>query len=606
MPTPGTIAGTATQEPANLLHLALPTSQKVVLVIDLVESVRLMSADEAGTVARWHDFVRHAQTQAIPAHQGRLVKSLGDGLMVEFEHARDAVNAAQTLHGALSRTNAGLNAERQMQLRAGINSSQIYTDQLDIYGAGVNLAARLATLAGPGETVVSASVRDGLTDGLDASIEDLGECYLKHIEQPVSAYRVGPAGAALIAIPSRADYTARLQPTIAVIPFESRSQEAEHFAIGEIIADGVIAQLARTPELRVISRLSSMAFRGRPDAAEDIRTHLGADYILSGSYVAIARRIVITAELTDATTHLVSWSDRISGEIDDLLSERSEITNSIADATHKALTDSEVQRARLQPLPTLRSHSLLLGAVSMMHRTARVDFFRAQELLLHLRERHQRQPVISAWLAKWHVLQVEQGWTDDARVAASHAMDNSKRALDLDPDSPLALCMGGFVCCNLMKDFDTALRQYERALQVNPNESLAWLFKGMLHAFRGEGEPAVAAANNAIALSPLDPTRYFYDSLAASIHLSAGNYGVSIHHAQRSLRANSSHVSTYRALTIAQVMAGQVEQAQQTAKQLMRLDPGLTVSRYLTRSPGVEFGIGKTFAEALHVAGVPA
>jgi tetratricopeptide (TPR) repeat protein len=257
-------------------------------------------------------------------------------------------------------------------------------------------------------------------------------------------------------------------------------------------------------------------------------------------------------------------------------------------------------------MATLQSHALLLGAVSMMHRTAKPDFFRAKDLLLHLHERHQRQPVISAWLAKWYVLQVEQGWTDDARVAANHALDNSKRALDLDPDSPLALSMDGFVRCNLMKDFDTALQQYEHALRVNPNESIAWLLKGMLHAFRGEGAPAVAAADKAIVLSPLDPTRYFYDSLSASIHLTAGNYGVSIKHAQRSLRANSTHVSTYRALTIAQVMDGQVDSARQTAVQLMRLDPGLTVRRFLARSPGVKFGIGKTFADALGVAGVPA
>ena len=605
MPDSGTMPSSDSQEPADLLQLALPRSQKVVLVIDLVESVRLMSADEAGTVARWHSFVQQARDHTIPQHHGRLVKSLGDGLMVEFEQARDAVNAAQTLHSAITHTNAGLATERHMHLRAGINSSQIYTDQLDIYGAGVNLAARLATLAGPGETVVSASVRDGLTDGLDASVEDLGECYLKHIDEPVRAYRAGVAGAAPVVVAQRA-YAAPLQPTIAVIPFEARSNEPEHFAIGELIADAVIGQMAKTRELRVISRLSTTVFRGRRESADDIRKHLGADYILSGSYLALEKNIVITAELTDSTIQKIIWTDRIAGQIADLVSERSEITNRIANATHMALLGCEVQRAQLQPLNTLQSHSLLLGAVSMMHRTAKVDFFRAKDLLLHLQERHQRQALISAWLAKWYVLQVEQGWTDDARVAAARALDSSKKALDLDPDSPLALSMDGFVRCNLMKDFDIALQRYELALQVNPSESIAWLLKGMLHAFRGEADPAIAAAGNATVLSPLDPTRYFYDSLSASIHLSAGNYGVSINHAQRSIRANSTHVSTYRALTIAQVMDGQVDSARQTAKQLLQLDPDLTVSRFLARSPGVKFGIGKTFAEALRVAGVPA
>ena len=189
MPDSGTITATDNQEPADLLRMALAVSQKVVLVIDVVESVRLMAADEPGTVARWHNFVQTARHLTIPQHKGRLVKSLGDGLMVEFENSRDATNAAQAFHIAINASNAGLPADRQMHLRAGINDTPVYTSQMDIFGAGVNLAARLATLAGPGETVVSASVRDGLTDGLDANIEDLSECYLKHIDEPVHITR---------------------------------------------------------------------------------------------------------------------------------------------------------------------------------------------------------------------------------------------------------------------------------------------------------------------------------------------------------------------------------------------------------------------------------
>ncbi len=231
MPDQGTIPASESQEPADLLlQLALPRSQKVVLVIDLVESVRLMSADEAGTVARWHGFVQQAKNHTLPQHHGRLVKSLGDGLMIEFEQARDAVSAAQALHSAITLTNAGSSADHQMHLRAGINSSQIYTDDLDIYGAGVNLAARLATLAGPGETVVSASVRDGLTDGLDTHLEDLGECFFKHIPQPVRAFSASPMLAST-KLSAESDYNVQLKPTIAIVPFSEQRIVDDHLVL---------------------------------------------------------------------------------------------------------------------------------------------------------------------------------------------------------------------------------------------------------------------------------------------------------------------------------------------------------------------------------------
>lgn len=202
--------------------------------------------------------------------------------MVEFDEPRDAVAAALALHAIAAQINRPLPPDRQMHLRAGINATHVFTDANDIYGAGVNLAARLATLAGPGETVVSATARDGLSDGLDATLEDLGECYLKHIDQPVRAYRAGAGGAAPVVVAQR-EYMAPLQPTVAVIPFTSHSRAPEHFAIGELIADGVIGQLSRTVELKVISRLSTTVFRNREADMPQLETHLVANCVLSGS-----------------------------------------------------------------------------------------------------------------------------------------------------------------------------------------------------------------------------------------------------------------------------------------------------------------------------------
>ena len=606
MPSSGTLPGIDTQEPADLLQLALPISQKVILVIDLVESVRLMCADEAGTVARWHDFVRQAQAQAIPAHYGRLVKSLGDGLMVEFEQACDAVNAAQTLHATLGHTNAGLNAELQMHLRAGINSCQVYTDQLDIYGAGVNLAARLATLAGPGETVVSASVRDGLTDGLDAHIEDLGECYLKHIEAPVRAYRVGVAGAAPV-VAARLDYEVPLQPTIAVIPFEARSDGSDHFAIGELIADAVIGQLGKSAELRVISRLSTTIFRGRDALASEVGHHLGASYILSGGYVVSGGRLLVSAELSDAATQRVVWVERVQSTVADLLQVESEVGHRLSEAVCAAVIEREAHRATVQPLPTLQSYSLMLGAITLMHRATSTEFNRARDMLDRLRELHRRHALPLAWLGKWYVLQVAQGWSNDPQRDANEALNYCERALELDSHSALAIAVTGQVHGYLRQDLDMAERMYHQALSINPNEPLAWLWLGMSRAFRDGGESAMEATERALGLSPLDPLRYYYQSLAASAAACTGHYERAIELARASIRINRTHSSTYRALAIAQVLSGDAEAARKTVTQLLVLEPHFTVRGFTERFPAAQQAPEHMhrLAQALSAAGLP-
>ncbi len=604
MPDSGPMPEPDNDVSAELLQLALPISQKVVLVIDLVESVRLMAADESGTVSRWHSFVRHAQDHTVAAHQGRLVKSLGDGLMVEFERPRDAVNAAHDLHSSINKGNAGLPPAQQMHLRAGINNSHVYTDNMDIYGAGVNLAARLATLAGPGETVASASVRDGLTDGLDAKIEDLGECYLKHIEQPVRGYRVSPTGATPLII--RREPAVRLQPIVAVIPFTARSNEPEHFAIGELIAEGVIGQLSRTVELKVISRLSTTVFRDRDSGLQELHAHLGANFVLAGSYVANAGKLLVMAELSDINTHEIVWSSRIHGDTSDLLQTESETVHKIASGIFDSLLSNAAQLARANPWRTLSGYSLMLAGITLTHRTTRRDFTRARDIFSHLTERHPRNPAVPAWLAKWHVLEAAQGWSADMGATTRLALTQSTRALDLDPDSSLALAIDGFVRADLLKDFDGAMGRYDAAIQINPSESVAWLFKGLLHGFRGEKAEAIEAVDRALLLSPLDPAKYFFDSLAASAYLSAGSYARATELAKSSLRANATHVSTYRALVIAQGIGGDTEGARNSAQRLVQLDPGFTVTKFLARRSGGGFDeMSRSFAEALRQAGIP-
>jgi adenylate cyclase len=605
----------------------LVRQETVVLLVDLVESVRLMREHEASTVRRWTDFVRIVTAEILPRHRGVMVKSLGDGLMARFEAVPDAVDAAAELHRTLAAQNAGIPEDQHFHLRAGINAAMAWSDGIDIYGTGVNLAARLATLAGPGETIASASAheelaaalaslanpgetigsapaRDELTHGVDASCEDLGECILKHFDKPVRAYRVGPASPHP-SLTGRRDYGTVMQPTIAVVPFSSRNDAPALFDVGNLIADSVIWRLSKSANLKVISRLSTAVFRGRANDLGQVSAHLGATYVLSGAYVANAGQIMVTAELSAARNDQVVWTDRLSGEIGDLLSPESELADRIARTVHFAVFDAEVEHILTQPLPTLESYSLLLGGIKLMHRSSKDEFLQTRRILDELIHRHARIAAPRAWLGNWYILRVTRGWSEDRKREAAEALSATHAALDRDPSDALALATEGFVYCHLLKDLETARKRCDEAVNANPSHALGWLYLGTVNAFKGEGAAAVEATRRAIELSPLDPQRYYFESLGATAELSAHQYESAERLARSSLRLNRMHPSTWRALTIALVAQERMDEAREALEKMRQLEPELTVERYLARLPNAELETGRQWACCLAMAGLP-
>jgi TolB-like protein len=534
-----------------------------------------------------------------------MVKSLGDGLMLEFADVKPAIQAAFAIQHASAQANREIASDRQILLRVGVHVGELITDEQDIYGRGVNLAARLTALAGPGEIVGSADVRDRLTPALDADVEDLGQCYLKHVRDPVRAYRIGPPGPRPV-IDAAAGAMMDLRPAVAVIPFTARSDEPQQQVLGEVLADELISGLSRTPEMHVISRLSTTVFRDRPTTLGEVGALLHANYVLSGAYRVAGKRLIVSAELADAKSNHVVWSKSLNGTVAALLSGKDAVVDRLVADVSAAVMSRELERAQSQPLPTLESYALLIGAIAMMHRLSASDFDRARDMLQTLIDRVPRQPIPRAWLAKWHVLRTQQGWSDRPDDDARQALDCTRRALDMDPHCSLALAIDGFIHTNLLKQFDAAEERYELALSVNPNDSLAWLLKGTMHAFRGEGDLAVAGAERARRLSPLDPLRYFYDSLAATAALAAHDYRRARELARSSYRLNRKHASTLRALAIAQWHLGEVEDARKTVGELLGIDPGFTIKRFLERSPSSAFATGRVWSQALRDAGVPA
>jgi class 3 adenylate cyclase/TolB-like protein len=576
---------------------------RTVLVVDVVESVRLMQDDEAGTVQRWRAFVDHVLHRLLPGQDGRMVKSLGDGLMLEFPRVATAVGIAFAMQEAAAQANAAVAPERRLHLRIGIHVSPLVVDEHDIYGHGVNLAARITTLAGPDEIVVSADVRDQLTPTLDADIEDLGECYVKHVQQPVRAFRLGAPGEQPVI--ERGNLAEDLRATIAVIPFRPRTLQPTDDVLGQLLADEVISALSHSPEVNVVSRLSTTAFQGREIKLDDVSSYLRADYVVSGSYHVDGDRVTLKAELAETRTMQVVWTQTLKGSVQGVVSGDDPLASHLVNQACAAMMVRELQRSQGKAPQSLQNHTLLLSSITLMHRISPLAFQRAQQMLQVLIERTPRLAAPYAWLAKWHVLRVTQGWSADAPADGKAALDNTKRALDRDATSSLAMTVEGQVNTYILKRLDIAEQFYAQALQSNPNDSLAWLLKGTLHAFRDEGKEAVRHTRHALKLSPLDPLKYYFDSLAATAALSAGSDQRALTLARSSLRLNRTHGSTWRVLIVALWNLGKEQEAKEAAAQLLRIDPEFRVSSFLMRSPSAEYPVGKRVAKALESAGVP-
>jgi len=582
-----------------------PRQPRAILVAEISDSVAMMERDEERTVERCRAFLAHATAQTIPTHAGRsMLKIPADGFIAEFADVADAVRCAFELHAELARFNARL-AAPSLGMRLGVHFAEVIVQTFNVLGDGVNVAARLAELANQGETIVSAQVRDQLTSGVQASVEDLGEQRLRNRERAVRTFRVWPPAQAETWTPSAA-VQAHGRPSVAVIPFALNSDDARFASIGDGLADDVIAALSRMADFFVISRLSSMAFRRAPLGVRRIGELLGVQYVLSGSVQTTYPRALLMAELADARDGRIVWSERFHGDLADVFAMQGELARKVVQSVAPFVRSLELRRARISSFEQLDSYAITLRGVELMHRLAQEDFLQARRAFETAIARDPVSPRPHAWLAKWHVLRVANGASEDAASDAAAAIASAERALSCDPDDALALAVAGHVAGRSRYDLDGAERCLAQALAVNPNEPLAWLWTGINHAWRGRGREAIECSERALSLSPLDPMIYYFNSLASTAHLLAGSYERALELSERSLRDNVLHTPTLRTLAAAQIELGRAREARETVRRLLETEPGLTVSAFRARYPGRDTAEGERFMSALEAAGLPA
>lgn len=595
---------------------------RAIAIVDVVDSVRLMLESEAEVVDQWRRFVAYVCSELLPANGGRLVKSLGDGMLLEFDDEARSLAVARAMQRRMPAFNAGRAADQHLGIRVGLHAAKVLVDRLDVYGNGVNLAARLAGLAGPGEIAMSASFRDAVEgkDPLD-DLRDLGLCYLKNIEQPLHAFRAEAGGerpaqatvglastppAPTQPLPTTAPLEQVLPPACVVMSPECDRASAEARTIAELLGDGLAARLTAQGSVRVISRWSARALDGSPTPGAVAWSAFRASYLVRGRLAQVGGRHVVTLELVDTASEQLIWAGRQVFGVAELLAPDDALTLTLAAEIASHVAIDRLRRSRTAILPTLDGNELQLSAATLMFQAGAEPLARSQLMLEHLIDRHPREPSPRAWSAMWYVLQVTGGFEHEPGRVAARAMDHVNRALDRDPGSALAHAIAGFVHCHLHRDLDAADASLKQAIEVNPSEAWAWLFRSVVASHRGESEDAWNWATRATLLSPLDPMRHYFQGLRASAAMFAGRHAAAIELAQRALAVNPRHLPTLRAMAVAQVHTGRLDDAQATLRRVLEVDPQFNLDDYVASAPAAGLEVRRQLAAALAQAGAPA
>lgn len=581
--------------------------QCVVLVVDLVESVRLMVEAEATTVAGWCAFVAWVRTHLSRQGEGEIVKSLGDGLLLVFGTVSAAWATALAMHRRLEHAQWSTPVSQRLWLRMGLHRDWVYRHALDVFGAAPNLAARLGSLARAGETVCSESVWQSLQAQADVDGEDLGWCWLKHLAQPVRAFRLLPHTPARVASPGPClplPNAQVLQPLLALMATRWDLGHAGPLPWADWVRHGLAMRLGRVDELRVVDPLSS----GEPglsstDPGEGL-TRLKADHVLLLHGRLRDDRLTLHAELLSGSEALPVVEISCQYPLADVLHPASEMLAHVADQVLHHLLRRGQCAADRWPLHNLDSHSLLLAGIAGLHGDSRRQFLRARVVFEHLVERHPRLSVPRVWLSHWHVLSITRGMSEHSARQVQEADLLVRQALWHQPDCPQAWAAQAFVQCHLQREPALARESVLHALRLAPSQAMAWSYRTTIDSLLGHTRSAYEAGQQALRLAPLGPLRYYHCCLAGHAALFDGRPEEAMQLLESSCALNPWHSPTLRMLVVAHHDLGNLARAREVLARLRQLEPALTVARYLARSPGGHVHRAR-FAHVLAAVGLP-
>jgi adenylate cyclase len=576
-----------------------------ILAADIAGYSRLMGADEVSTVQALREH-RSAADPLIAQHGGRIVKTTGDGLLIEFSSVVGAVECALALQRLVDERNAETAADRRMEWRIGIHIGDVLIEGDDILGDGVNIAARLEGIAEPGGICISEDAFRQVRGKVEAEFADQGERSLKNIARPLRVYRVGSSPTAKQPTTSPVALPLPDKPSLAVLPFENLTGDAEQEYFVDGMVEEITTAIARLPWLFVIARNSAFTYKGKPIDVKQVARELGVRYVLEGSVRKTGNRVRITGQLIDTMSGAHIWADRFDGALDDIFELQDQVASGVAGAIEPRLRLAEIERISRKPPENLTVYDLYLRALALSHQFTPESLGEAVSLLqraVQIDPSHTPAAALLVYCFSWWISQLGIEFPEPqtgetvrlARQAAATAQD--------DPD---VLWMIGWCLAYLTGDNAAGARMIERSLRLNPNCASAWLACGYVHSFGNRPGPAINALEQAQRLSPLDPQDHMIKLGLGIACLYAHRYDEAIEALERALAQKPGSLVAMQVMAAACGRLGRLEDAHAWLARVREIVPGYTVAKfsgYLLR-----FVVPEAVAiqaEGLRLAGLP-
>jgi TolB-like protein/tetratricopeptide (TPR) repeat protein len=561
-----------------------------------------MHSDEEATHAKLTALLMEVVHPAIAEHGGRIVKNTGDGFLAEFPSAVGALRSAIQFQARIHELAADETEDRCIVLRVGINIGDVIIEPQDIFGDGVNIAARLEGIAEPGGICISSSAHDQVLGKIAVEFVDLGQQHLKNIARSIRVFKVldrvavaepGPT----LALPDK--------PSIAVLPFQNLSADPEQDYFADGVVEDITMALSRFRWLFVIARNSSFTYKDRAVDVKQVGRELGIRYVLEGSVRKAGNRIRIAGQLIDAETGAHLWADRFEGPLEDIFDLQDQVTSSVVGAIAPTLQSEEIKRARRRPTENLDAYGYYLRGLASARWWTKDGNGKALQLFYKAIQLDPRLACAYGMAAWCHAQRKARRWMIDDVQESAEATRLARKAVHLGTDDPVALCTGAYVLAFLAHEFDDAVAFVDRGLAINPNLAQAWNISAWVRVWRGEPDLALDHAARAIRLSPLDPFMSNTHGAVAYAHFIAGRYDIASSCAEKAMRNNPESLLAICVFAASNALAGRLEPAQKGVARAREFNPDLRASGLGDLAPFRRAEDLALFAKGLREAGLP-
>src|SRR5712672_984035 len=578
-----------------------------ILAADVAGSCRLIGIDEEGTLAQLKALRKTLFDPKVTDHRGRIVKNTGDGALVEFGSAVDAVRCAVEIQRGMAEQNIDVPQVKRIEFRIGIHVGDIIIEDNDIFGDGVNIAVRLEGIAEPGGVSISDDVHRQVRGKVDLAFQDMGAQALRNIAEPMRVWRIGinclsTPKVSTYSFPNRAEpLVLPDRPSIAVLPFQNMSGDPDQDYFADGMVDEITTALSRFKSLFVIARHSSFTYKGKALDIRQVGSELGVRYVLEGSVRKAAGQVRIIGQLIDATSGKHLWADRFEGDLSDIFALQDRMTESVVSAVAPKMLQTEIDLAARRP-NNLSAYDLCLRAFPHLYSWTRGGSTEALRLASRALEIDPRYGFAATQAGSCHLINVNQGWTADPKSEIAEGLRLIRLALSIDGNDDVALSILGWATASFSDDYDTARKMGDRAVALNANSAFAWELRGFTYELAGQPEEAIRSFERAIRLSPFDPwlPRRFTGMGIALIGL--GRFDEAVAAAKNALQTNQTYGPAYRCLAAALAHLGRDAEAGKTVAQHLEIEPHFRISEWVAHTGQWQ---AQMYIDGLRKAGLP-